>query len=285
MRGSAPPDRQTGPAMPLLRIASQWLLGVLLALALTGLFLAINAVQLTAPGTGQRILRQAVAVLTDIDALLPQLHQDLREAAATAEEEAVPVPNFPIPIAMAKEEAAAISQQALRQRLLEESARQAYAGGMDILAAADPQAQRDVELISTAGAIDRGFGLITEDNHRRIGIAAGALGFIAALLALALMLAARSYGRLVAAGACILAAALPSLAAAVALRFGFRTAEEEADPFVKGLLGLGVDALWVPVRNYIALAALGAALLALGVALLWLSARWAAAPSVDTAEG
>ncbi|MBI1884939.1 MAG: hypothetical protein HYS09_01260 [Chloroflexi bacterium] len=52
----APPERSG-----LLRLASQWLLGVLLALSLTAFFLTLNAAQLTARGTGERLLRRAPA--------------------------------------------------------------------------------------------------------------------------------------------------------------------------------------------------------------------------------
>lgn len=272
----------SGPAAPIVRAASQWLVGVLLALALMGLFVTIIALQLTSAGTGQRILGRAVAVLTDIDALLPKLQDDLREVADTAAGDTVRVPGFPIPVELTRQEAATIEGEELRQRLLDESARQVYEEGMDVLAAADPDANRDVELLSTAGAIDRGLGLISESRHTGFQIAAVVLGLISVLLAALLMVTVRSYGRLVAMGAAVLGAALPSLAAAVAIRFGFRAAQEEADPFVNDLLQLGVDAMWVPVRNYIALAALGAALLVLGLGLIWSSARWAGQTSVDT---
>jgi len=253
------------------------LLGLLLVAALTGLFLAINALQLTSPGTGQRLLRRAVATLTDIDAALPRIHSDLREQATSAAGGTVRVPGFPIPIDIRAAEAASISREGLRARLLEESAHKAYTEGMSVFAAADPEAQQNIELISTTGAIDRGLGLITKDSQTRIRIAAAVLAAISAALATLLFSALRSYGRLLAAGAIILAASLPLLAAVVAVRFGFRTAQDGADPFTYGLLQLGVDALWLPIRNYITLAALGAALLALGVVLSWVSARAEAA--------
>ena len=82
----------------LLRIASQWLLGVILALVLTGLFLAIAAVQITSQGAGQRILRRAVAVTTEIDAILPDIQTGLRQAARDGSGDQVRVPDFPIPV-------------------------------------------------------------------------------------------------------------------------------------------------------------------------------------------
>ncbi len=70
-----------------------------------------------------------------------------------------------------------------------------------------------------------------------------------------------------------IAAALPSLATAVAVRFGFRTAQEEADPFVSGLLDLGVEAMMVPIRNYLALTVLGFTVLLLTLVFIWASSR------------
>ncbi|MBI1884938.1 MAG: hypothetical protein HYS09_01255 [Chloroflexi bacterium] len=112
--------------------------------------------------------------------------------------------------------------------------------------------------------------------HSRLVIATIVLGIISAGLAALVMSAVRSFNRFVVLGAVVLVGSLPSLAGAVAARFGFRTAQEEADPFVDGLLQLAVDAMGVPIRNYIALAALGAMLLALGLGLIWARDRRAA---------
>ena len=63
-------------AAPLLRGAFQWLFTTLFAVSLIGLFFVINALQLTAPDTAQRVLARAVADLTEIDALLPSIQAD-----------------------------------------------------------------------------------------------------------------------------------------------------------------------------------------------------------------
>ncbi len=260
-----------------LRIASQWLLGAILAVLLTGLFLAITAVQLTSQDTGQRILRRAIADTTQIDAILPAIQTNLRAAAQDSTANQVRVPDFPIPVDLTRDDALRLRGDELRARLLDQAARRLYQDGTSAWSAADPDADQDIEPISTAGALHRGLGLITEDNHDRILITASVLGFLSIVLAAVLLSAVRSYARLIALGAVLLAAALPSLAGAVAIRFGLRTAEEEADPFVTGLLRLGVDSMWVPLRNYLAFSSLGFAVLALGVFLLWWQARHAAA--------
>lgn len=260
-------------ASSLLRVASQWLLGAMLAVVLAGLFLSITAVQLTSQGPGERLLRRAVAVTTEIDAVLPNIQAVLHDAALDSAAEQVRVPDFPIPVDLPRDEALRLQGPDLRARLLDEASRRLYQDGMSVWAAADPEADREIETISTVGALDRGLGLISDTNHTRFVIAASLLGFLAVVLGVMLVLAVRSYARLIAIGATTLAAALPSLAAAIAIRFGFRTAEEEADPFVTGLLSLGVDAMWVPIRNYLALSSLGFAVIVVAAFLLWWQAR------------
>ena len=255
-----------------LRIVSRWLLGAILAAVVAGLFLAIVAVQLTSAGTGQRILRRAVAVMIDIDAILPNIQTSLRQAAKDSPAARVTVPNFPIPVELPRDEALQIEGGELRDRLLGEAAHRLYQDGMSAWAA-DPAADQDIEAISTVGALHRGLGLITEANHRGIVIAASVVGFLAVVLALMLLATVRSYARFLVLGITVVAAALPSLAAAIAFRFVLRTAEEEADPFVTGLSKLGVDAMWVPIRDYLVLSALGFGVIALGAVLLWWQAR------------
>ena len=271
---------------PLLRVASQWVLGALLAVVLSGLFLAINAVQLTSQDSGQRVLRRAVAVTTDIDAILPEIEVKLRAAARDARPDSaeLPVPDFPISVLLTPQEARRLEGDQLRERILEESARRLYEDGTSAWTTGDPEGRQKIEAISTAGALDRGLGLITEETHNRILIATAVLGFLAAALAALLLMTVRSYGRLIALGAVTLVGALPSLAASIAMRFSFRTAEEEADPFVRGLLNLGVETMWVPIRNYLALSALGFAVLALTLVLIWVQGRRRRPPAAPAAD-
>ena len=261
----------------LLRVTSQWLVAMALTLALVLFFASIVAVQLTSEGTGQRILRRAVATTTQIDTVLPAIHERLRQAAADSGDEPLVVPDFPIAVELSRQEASTIESGQLRERLLDEAARRLYEDGSSAWATSDrePGVRQDIEIFSAAGLYGHSLDLVSEDNHRRILIAAGALGVVAFLLGLLLVTAFHSYARLAALGAVILTAALPSLAAAVAVRFAMRTAEEETDPFASGLIAIGVDAIWVPLRDYLALSVLGAAI----VAVALLIARWDAGRS------
>lgn len=280
------PSANGSTIAPLLRAVSQWLIGIALAVLLTLFFVAISAVQLSSEGAGQRLLRRSVAVSTQIDAVLPDLQTALRERAREGSGETVRVPDFPVPVNLTRDEALRLEGPALRERILSEASDRLYEDGMSAWSAADPDARQSIETISVPGALKRGLGLITAANHDRMVIAAAVLGVLSALCAALLAASVRSWGRLGALSAATIAAALPLLAAAVGVRFAFRTAQEEADPFVWGLLELGVEAMWVPIRNYLALTVLGFTVLLLTLVSIWAGSRWsprsAGARGVDT---
>lgn len=272
-------------AVPLLRGALQWLFGILLALSLIALFLVINGVQLTSPGTAQRILSRATADLTEIDAVLPAIQADLAEAAQASEEATVTVPHFPLPVELPREEAATISTAELRSRLLSESAEAIYKEGMSVWALADPEAEQDIDIFSPEGGVHRGLGFLSDDNHQALRIAAIVLGLISVALGGLVLVSTQGMGRLMALGAAVLGAAVPSLLGAVAVRFAFRTASEDQEDYLMArLLDLGNDVTWLALRNYtiLTLVGLGVVLVSLGLMLLEMRQRAApAAPVID----
>ncbi len=277
------PSADNGSTLtPLLLAASQWLIGASLAVMLTLLFLAITAVQLSSQSLGERILRRSVAVSTNIDAILPDLQAALEAEAREGDADQVRVPDFPIAVEIPRDEALSLEVRALRERILSEAGATLYRDGMSAWAGGDDDGDQRIETISVTGALERGLGLIMDKNHDRMVIAAVVLGFLSAVLAALLVASVRSWGRLVALSAATIGAALPLLAAAVGVRFAFRTAQEEADPFVYGLLELGVEAMWVPIRNYLALTALGFAVMLVALMFIWVSSRWATS-AADTA--
>jgi len=272
-------------AVPLLRGAFQWLFGTLLALSLIALFLVINGVQLTSPGTAQRILSRATADLTEIDAILPTIQADLREAAQASDEDTVVVPHFPLAVELPREEAATISTAELRSRLLSEAAEAIYKEGMSAWALADPEAEQHIDVLSPEGGVHRGLGLLSDDNHHALRIAAIVLGLISLALAGLVFVSTQGMGRLVALGAALLGAAVPSLLGAVAVRFAFRTAgEDQEDYMLMRLLDLGNDAAWLTLRNYTILTLVGLGLVLVGLGLVLLEMRQRAAPAAPAID-
>ena len=272
-------------AVPLLRGALQWLFGTLFATSLIALFLVINGVQLTSSGTAQRILSRATADLTEIDAILPTIQADLAEAAEASEEDTVVVPHFPLAVELPREEAATISTAELRSRLLSEAAEAIYKEGMSVWALADPEAEQNIDILSPEGGVHRGLGFLSDDNHQALRIAAIVLGFISLALGALFFISTEGMGRLVALGAALLGAAVPSLLGAVAVRFTFRSAREDQDDYLlMRLLDLGNGATWLALRNYTILTILGLALVLLGLGLVLLEMRRGAAPAASAVD-
>ena len=151
--------------MNVLRTATVWVAAVVLALFLAAFFLTLTAFQLTSDDTGQDILRRAVAISTDIDAVLPGIETDLDAVATEGDSPTVTVPAFPIPVELTREEAATLRGVALRERILDDAAQRLYDDGGSAWAAGDLDARRDVERVSTAGAIDYGLGFIRDSTN------------------------------------------------------------------------------------------------------------------------
>lgn len=259
--------------MNVLRTATVWVAAFVLGLFLAAFFLTLTAFQLTSDGTGQDILRRAVAVSTDIDAVLPTIETDLESAAAEGDSPTVTVPGFPIPVELTREEAATLRGHALRERILTDAARRLYNDGGSSWAAGDIEATRNVERVSTAGAIDYGLGFIRDSTNTVLLIVAILLAIIVVGMAGVLIAILPWDMRILIAGGVTVFAALPSLAGAVALRFIFRTADGEGDSFVEGMLNLGVDAMWVPIRSFLVLSVLGITLITIATLLLWWTSR------------
>jgi len=267
-----------------LTLASQWLVAALLALTLAAFFFFLTAFQVSSDGTAHRILRRGVAITTDIDAILPQVTTDLHAAAQTSDQDSVRVPNFPVPVEIPKQEAAHIEGEELRQRLLDKSADRIYDDGMSTWAQSDTASSQNIARFSTAGGLNRAFGLVTEKWNTVYLIATALFGFLSLVLAALLWLNLKSYLRLLALGAATATAAVISLAGAVAVRFALRTAETGADPFEKDLLDLGVDTVWLFIRNYLILSLLGFAVLAVAAFFAWWDSRRAEQPAVRPIE-
>ena len=254
--------------------ASAWLIGILLTLSLAAFLATFAAWQVTSEETGGRLLENSAIAIAGLDDATPALTEGLHEAAEANANPEIIVPNYPIIITVPRDQALIIAPGDLRDLLAEESARQMYADGMEVWAEADDEAFQDIERASTAGAVKYGLGLIQDSNHTAFGIIAAFFGVVSLVLLVLLVIVLRSaYSRLVVLGAVLIMAALPALAAAVTVRFAFKTSQPDDDPFEKAILDIGVDAMSVPIRDFLAVTVLGMAIAGMGAALMWYSSR------------
>ena len=258
----------------LVRIASQWLLAIVVALLATSFFLALAAIQVTSEDTGQRIQRRAAAALTDIDEILPSIETQLDEAAADAEGAVVLVPGYPIPVELTREEAETLRGDELKQRLLLESGKALYQDGMSVWANGAPAGRQEIDNVSSAAAVYRSLNLVRDSTHTYLVVLAALLGVLTVIIGVVLLLSIRTgFMRLLAVGVILLVASMPALAAAVAVRFAMKTAQTDADSFVEEMLELGVDTMWLPIRLYLALSMVGFATVGIASIGMWWDSR------------
>jgi len=255
------------------RVFFKWAIGLLLVSTLGVLLLSVDATQLTAEGTAHKALRRTVASLTEIDTLIAERGEMVTTSADRGGSVASLLVGFPIDVPLSEQEAQSLSTSELRDVILDRSADRLYADGFSAFREGG-QGSADVQILSPPGAVRYTAGLLTEDNHEVMRVVMAVVAGLAGLLALALVLLSRGYGRLTSLGAAALAASLPLLMLSVAVRFILRLAsEEESDYLTAQLYALGRDVAWLPIRNAIAFTCLGAIFLTMGITFSLLSKK------------
>ena len=234
-----------------------------LAMALLALLVAVNLLQLTAPGPAHRALRRAVASLTEIDSLLAAHGAALLREADASPDEPLSLPDYPLDVRLSPEEARRPAAE-VRDLLLDRSAERVYQEGS---AAFREEGQSgDASRLSVQGAVDMGLGFLTGGNHDALRWATLVLGILCGALSGALVLLTRGHGRLITLGGAVAAASLLFLLLAAAMRLALGLAGWGTDDYITvQLLDLAKGAAWLPMRNGLAFSGLGLALLALGL--------------------
>lgn len=250
----------------------KWGAAAALFFAINALIVVLSLYQMTAEGTAKHALRRAVAALTEIDALIERDYDDLQQRAASVEaDERVRLAEFPLDVSFAPREVEAASRDTLRSMLLDRSDDVLYDDGTDALRAADGA---DPGSFSAAGLVDGWLGFLRARNHAITGVLTLVMAAICVVLAGLLAGACRGFGRIAAVGATVLAGALPALSGAAILRLYIALASDADTEYTqRELLEIGEALAWIPLRNGIAFAALGATLLVAGTACAVLTDR------------
>jgi hypothetical protein len=241
--------------------------GAILAVGVFALLVTLSLAQFASRDVSLKVLRRAVATLTEVDLFLADNESEIRGLAAESPDQDIALPDYPVQVSLTATEAA-LPLPELREVVLDRSAEKVYEEGMS--AFEEEGRTTDIGLFSPAGAVRYSLGVLEDDSFDSLSVAAAVLAGFALMAALVLVLLTRGYGRLAALGAAVSFGALPFLVLAVTARFALRLAsEDEGDYMVARLLGLGQDMAWLPIRNGIALSGLGLAFLLLGASVAW----------------
>jgi hypothetical protein len=281
MTGGPPVSDQPIPAAPRAwRAIARLIIGALLTLSTFLLLISLSTMQLTQRGPAERVLRQALLIVTEADALLDLHYDELRASADAGESAQLRLTNYPLDVTFTADEVRTMTREQFRDALLDRSAALVYEGGAAALRAEPTSPEPAV--FSTPGAVRVGLDALNRDTFEVLRVITFTLGALSAILAVALALVTRGYGRLAAIGLSTALAAIPFMLAAVAVRYGLRVGEDaEEEYLVRAFLKLGAEVSWIAIRNGIAFSVLTAGFLLAGLGLaMWSDARGAAlAPS------
>jgi hypothetical protein len=199
------------------------------------------------------------------------------EAEAAPPGSRVTLPDYPIDVALTREDVLGRSPDEVRDLVLDRSAARLYEDGTAALRER-AEAQGDVATFSVGGLTDRWLGFHRERNYDVMLIVVVAMSAACAALAAVLAISSRGFGRLASVGAVVLAASLPWLLFGVAVRLFTAAAGGDGAEYIdRELLAIGEELALIPIRIGAAFAVLGLVLLVAGLLLsAWSDRREAA---------
>lgn len=242
-RPSAPP-RTTSRSIGLYPLFS-----LLAALSI----LTFNAWLLTGPA-GERIQRRAVATLTEIDRYVASQFGSIRSTAEGSQEPALALPEYPIPVTVATDEARSADQAALREMILDRAAEKVYRDGLD---AYSPEGG-GARLVSPAGALRLTLGNVTRDRSLAFLLAAAGFTLLATAAGARLVRPLRGPERLAALGLGAAVGAGLALGVSV-LAWLLCAGAGGGDTATAEMLDIGRDAALLSARNAAVMAVLALA--------------------------
>ena len=248
------------------RNPGKWFAGLVLFLSLLATFAALVLLQASAEGPAKDAHIRAVAALTEIDTLIDRHYEDLQvRADASPPGTMLQLNEYPIEVPLTREEALGISKPELRTLLLSRSADIMYDDGTSAMRAAEGADK--VPRFTAAGVVDRSLDLLRRDVHDAMQIVVYVLAAISLLLAVTLASLTRGFGRLGSVGVALLTSSLVVLAAGGLLRLSADSGADDGDYVRTELLDIGAEMAMIPIRNGVAFALAGAAIVI--VALLF----------------
>ena len=254
------------------RTVAKWGAGMALFLALAALMISLMLFQVTAEGASKRTLRRAVAALTEIDPLMDRSYADLEQQAdAGADDDTVALKNFPIDVPLRAVEVKGQSKQRVRDLIVDRAADLMYAHGTSPLRL-NAGANESVGRFTVGGVTDHGLDFLRRRHHSVLAALTFALAGVCAFLGVTLAALGRGFGRLASVGGVVLTVAIPVLVAGIGARFYMRIVSEGDTEYIQHeFLLIGQGLAWIPIRDGVAFAVFGAALLVIGL----LCAAWA----------
>lgn len=248
---------------------SRALFWVLLCLSTFLLIAATSCAQVSSEERALDLIAAGVATTSDLDALLAEQYEPLRELVEETDDLTYTIPGFPVEVVLAREEILQLSQEQLRQLVLQRSSAIVYEQGLD---AFDRTGEQSVSTFSLQGLGERTLGWVDATAHDRAVVASWILLGVAVLGALGVLATGRGFDRFRSFGLAIVFAALPGLLASFAASFVVGRIGG-SDPFSEDVRTILETVLAVFRRNYLVALVFGMVVAASGPLLALASRR------------
>jgi hypothetical protein len=243
----------------------------LLAVGVFLLILTLSARQSTDPAPAQRLIESGIAVTTDVDGVIAENLEPLRELARGSNAQVFAIPGYPLEVFLTRDELLNRTPAQIRDLVLSRSSAVVYTQG---LGAFDRTGNQSLSRFSSQGLLEFGVGQLSQSTNDRASMASLALALLVAVAACGVLAVNSGWTRVRVLGTATLVGALPGV-----LLFGLAWYGAGrvggGDPFVEDLRGIARTVVAVPLRNYVVVTALGAVLAASGILLGRVSARMA----------
>lgn len=247
------------------------LVSALLAVGVFLLVLSLSVRQSTDPAPAQRLIESGIAVTTDVDTVIAENLEAVRELARTSNAQVFAIPGYPLEVFLTRDELLNRTPTQIRDLVLSRSSAVVYTQG---LGAFDRTGNQSLSRFSWQGLIELGVSQLSASTNERAGTASFAFALLVAAAACAVLAVNTGWNRVRVLGVATLLGALPGVLLVALAWFGAGKIGG-GDPFVQDLREIARTVVAVPLRNYVVVAALGAILATSGVLLGRTAARLA----------
>jgi hypothetical protein len=252
----------------------------LFAVSLFLLLFALSVKQSTEPPQATHVLEAGIAVVTDVDRLLAEDLDPLRQLATNGDAPSYAIPGYPLDVVVTRDELLKLNNAQLRELILARSSALVYEDG---LKAFDRTGDQSISRFSSQGLLNVAVGQVSEGTNDRASLGTFVLATTTALSSLFVVFSYAGWARMRALGFAAAAAAIPGVLVSlfawwIAGRVG------GSDPFVADLRTITRAMLTVPLRNYAVVGIAGVAVGLLGTVFAFADRRFPGAEEPDDVD-
>ena len=254
------------------RDGRQALVAAFFAVSVFLLLLALSTRQATAAAPAERVISAGIAATTDLDQLLAEEREPVRQLAQNSTANAIAVPGYPLDVFLTRDEALNATTPQIRAAILERSSALVYTRG---LSAFDRTGHQSISRFSSQGIVDVAVSQVSDSTHSRASLGSVIFALMAAASGCTILATNSGWGRLRTLGIATLFGAGSGFLV-FALGWLIIGQLDGSDTYTSELREIARTTITVPLRNFGIVTALGAIVTAAGIVFARIEGRTAA---------